>query len=224
MPTQILNKLPKKAKELYDATLKAALQTHDKVRAGKIALSHVLNQFNPVGESWVAKFKENPKYHTIKYVFEAEAGSVSKSIDGLIYRDYVLSTVNKDLTGEAFSDFALKRMTEQINEEGVVGRVDSSHYTWKQLSKEGKDEGQIEDILQSLDTGIKAISANYNNGKLVARVSFTEEAFKSAKDLKGASIEARYPESSFVNGVYHQARLQGFVLTNNPANLEAMAI
>lgn len=225
MPVEILKKLPAKARQLWESTYSAAKEQYGEERAGKIAWAAVKKRFKKVEDKWVAKFIVPQEYTSVKYVFAADSDAVSKSDDGFFYRDYVLSSNGVDKHGQSFSDFALKRMVDQINEEQVVGRYEGDkHVLWKQLSEKGLSPQEIEEELQKIDTGIKAVAARYENGKVVARIRFAPEVYEQVKDLKGASVEARLPSSSYRAGVFHQARLQGFVLTNQPANPDAIAL
>lgn len=224
MPVELLEKLPKRAASLWEATYQSAKEKYGESRAAKIAWVAVKKKFKKVDDVWVAKYIIPNEYTTVRYVFTADSDNVSKSSDGFIYRDYVLSSNSKDKHNQSFSDFALKRMAEQINMEKLRGRATNYHTLWKKLIEQGLSPDEVEQKLQEEDTGIQAISAKFENGKLIARVKFTPEAFEQAKDIKGASIEARLPKESYRAGVFHQARLQGFVLTNEPANPDAVAL
>lgn len=219
MPTEILNKLPKRAKALWESAYKAAKAQYGEERAAKIAWGVVKKKFKKIETTWIARFKNTPDYVTTTYIMEATNDSVARSIDGMIYRDFVL-TSNKD-----FSDFALKRITEQINEEGVVGRVDTVHDLYHKLHRDKTlSEDEIEEELQKVNSGVKAIKALYKDGKVVTTIQMTPEAYAKAKDYNGASIEARMPKASLRDGVYNQARLTGFVLTDTPDNPDAVAV
>lgn len=224
MPVETLMKLPKKARSIWESTYEAAKEKYGEKKAAKIAWTAVKKKFKKVEDKWVAKYIIPSEYTTIRYVFTADSNNVSKTEDGSVYREYVLSSNAKDLHGDAFSDFALKRMAEQINEEKLKGRATNYHNRWKELLEEGLTPEEVERRLQEEDTGIEAVNARYENGKLIARVRFAPEAYEMAKDLRGASVEARLPASAYRAGVYHQARLQGFILTDKPANPEAVAL
>jgi len=216
--TDLLKQLPEKAQALWNASYEKAKETHTEDRSEKIAWGVLRNKFNKVETTWVARFKDTKDYITVHYVLEASEDSVARSIDGMIYRDFVL-TSNKDV----FSDFAFKRMTEQINEEGLTGRVDS-HKLYHQLKQDGAlTQDEIEALLKKADEGITAIKAVYDGSKVTATVAMTPAAYAKAKSFNAASIEARMPNSSLREGVYHQARLMGFVLTDKPDNPDAVA-
>lgn len=224
MPVEMLKKLPKRAAAIWESTFQAAKSKFGEERAAKIAWTAVKKKFKKVGDKWVAKYEGSKVYTNVRYVFQADEASVSKSEDGTIYKDYVLSSNRTDKDNMAFGDFALKRMAEQINEEGVVGRLESRHSSWKELSEKGLTPEEIEEELQKAESGIKAIKATYKNGKLIAKVAMTPTAFEKAKSFNAASIEARFPAESLREGVVTQARLQGFVLTDTPSNPDAIAV
>jgi cation transport regulator len=224
LPASVKDNLPKKAQAIFMGAFNASYSKYGEERAFKIAWAAVKHKFKKVKDKWVSKYVVPQEYAYVRYVFESDSESVSKAEDGSVYRDYVLSSNSVDKHGQSFSDFALKRIVEQINSEGVTGRLEKKHELWKKLAEEGKSEEEIEKILQSQDTGIKAISAKFENGKVIARIKMTPEAYKLAKDVSGASIEARMPAESYRAGVFHQARLQGFVLTDEPANPDAVVV
>ncbi len=216
---KLLNELPKGASNMWLATKKIASKSHSESRAEQIAWSHVRSKFNKVENQWVAKSEDFEGFTTVHYEFKADEMSVSKSDDGFTTIDYVLSGNNKDSEGQAFGDFALKTMTAQINEEGLVGRInEDSHEQMKVLQHSGKTAEEVEEELQKLNTGIKAISAKYDNGKMIAKIRVSNDLVGQVLDYKGASIEARMPKESYKAGVFTQARATGFVFTNKPAN------
>lgn len=216
MPIETLMKLPSKAKAMWESTYKAAKKKYGEERAAKIAWAAVKKKFKKVDNKWVARFPNTPDYITTHYTFSAEQDSVARTEGGFVYRDYVL-TSNKDV----FTDFAFKRMVDQINSEGLKGRIDR-HEAFHKAKHKGLDEAEEE--LEAIDQGIEAINARYEQGKVKATIKMSPEAFAKAKELNAASIEARMPMSSYKGGKYNQARLVGFVLANKGDNPDAVAL
>ena len=225
MPKIILNKLPLAAQAFWDSTYKIANKTYDNTKAERIAWVATKNRMQEVKGVMVARSKDFLKFNTVSYEFIADETSVSRTIDGSVNVSYILGTT-KQIDGIKFSQVALKRMAEQINSEGVVGRIDSDfkHKLLKDLQAKGLTPEQVEIELQKLITGIKAVGAKVENNNLVANVSFSKSAYEQAKGFKAVSLEARYPESSVKLGTTDQARLTGFVLTDSPADADAVKL
>ena len=203
---------------MWEATYSTAKEKYGEKRAAKIAWTAIKDRFKKVNGKWVARSSDFEMIDTVHYVFEQDETTVTKSEDGYTVTDYILSGNNKDTTGYAFGDFALKSIASQINESGIVGRLnEDKHERLKQLQKQGLSPEEIEEELNK-DTGIKAISAKYENGKLIAKVKIREDLVDEALKYKGVSIEARLPKESIREKTYTQARATGFVFTNNPAN------
>ena len=225
MPIEMLKRLPKAAREMWEAIYKEAKPKYGEDRAGKIAWAAVKKKFKKVEDKWVAKAKDLNISTVIFYKFIADEASISKSEDGYSYMDYVLSSSTEDLAGHSFGGMALTSMVEQINKEGLVGRIENGqHELWKRLKDSGKTPDEIEAELQNLDTGIKAVSARKESNKVIARLRVRQDIMNEVMKYDGASIEARFPKEAMRAGVIGQARLQGFVLTNNPTNPDARRV
>lgn len=219
MKPKSLEALPLIVQDYWVKTYESARKYVDEGKASKVAWNCVKNNVHKEGDLWVARIKGSKDFERATFVFKAHEDSVTRSSDGFVYRDYVL-TSKKDV----FSDFAFKRMAEQINEQGLKGRVDN-HKLYHYLKEKLKlSEDEIEEELQKIDSGIEAVKASYDGDKIIATIKMTSEVFEKAKDLNAASIEARMPFASLKEGVYNQARLMGFVLTDSPMNPDAVAI
>lgn len=218
-----IEQLPKPAQDMFNS-IKQSASSLGEDRAKQVAWKIVRSKFNKVENLYVAKASDFETTKVIHYEFVADTLSVAKAEDDedASYIDYVLSGNNVDLKNTSYDDFALKSMTAQINEEGLVGRIDDdtyeSHPMYKQLIREGKSSQEIKEILQSLDTGIKAISAKYENGKMTAKLKVKNNLVSKVLSYKGASIETSVPGESFINNTYKQAHALGFVFTNRPVN------
>ena len=172
MSIELLNKLPRAAQAMWTATSNEAKAKYGESRANKIAWSTIKSKFNKVNETWVAKSSDFNTYEVVRYEFVADEASVSKDSEGFSTIDYILASGKFDGHNQQFGQLALTSMVTQINEEGLVGRLetDGRHELWKQLAKEDLTPEEIEERLQSLDTGIKAISARLDGNKVVAKV------------------------------------------------------
>lgn len=213
-----LSQLPTKVRNYWQKTYNQAKKYVDESSAEDIAWHRLSTMVYHTDDIWVARIKNSEEVVKEKFYFSATNDSVSRS-DGYVYRDYVL-TSKKDV----FSDFAFKRMTEQINEQGLKGRIDEHKLYHYLKHQKGLTEEEIEEELQRLETGLEAVKASYDGEQLVATIKMTPEVYEEAKDFVGASIEARMPLASFKEGVYHQARLLGFTLTNEPHNPDAVVV
>ena len=222
MPIKTLMKLPKEARSMWETTYKAAEKQYGEERAAKIAWASVKKKFKKVGDKWVARTDELIQYRTVRYKFQPDEVSVSRGENGGVTMTYVLGT-DKSIGGVSFSKIALKRMAEQINSEGVTGRIDTKHDLYKKLLETMSPE-EAEEELQKIMSGLKAVRAEVKDNKLVANVKMSDEVFEKAKGFKAASLEARFPEESLRAGVTDQARLMGFVLTDSPADEDAVRV
>ncbi|WP_298752983.1 ChaB family protein [uncultured Arcobacter sp.] len=228
MPIEILKKLPKQAQQMWESTFKAAKAKYGEDRASKIAWAAVKKKFKKVKGTWVAKTSDFQMYKTVHYEFELERSkSVTRSAtDTHVYYDYVLSSTSKDKFGTNFTDFALKMGANQINEEGLTGYITRSgqHDLQKELARKGLSPKEIEEYIQNMDSGIKAINAKYENGKLMATIEVRKDLEELVDNYKGASIEAWVPDEKNINKEFHQARFTGFILTPDPANPDAVRV
>jgi hypothetical protein len=219
----MINELPQPV-QCYFNEVKSNIHGKSETRANQIAWAITKSKFNKVENMFVAKASDFETIKKVHYEFVADTLSVSKAEDddNASYIDYILSDNNLDKHNTAYEDFALKSMVAQINEEGLVGRIDDedfeTHPLYKQLVREGKSSKEVKEYLQSLDTGIKAISAKYDNGRMIAKLKVKNELVSKVLSYKGASIETVTPSSSFINNKYKQAHALGFVFTNNPVN------
>lgn len=203
------------------------MKTYDKAndnyapdRSSKIAWVAVKDKFRQVEDKWVARSEDFVEFNTTRFVFTAVEDSLVRSDNGGFTRDFVLATANP-IKGIALSQVALKRMAEQINSEKLKGRL-TTHDVMRELERRGLSPEQIEAELQSIEEGIEAVQAVVDGDRLKARIMFTPDAYEKAKDYKAVSIEARYPVESVKDNTVHQARLTGFILTNEPADAGAV--
>lgn len=225
MPIESLKKLPKKAFDLWEATFKAAKSKYSESRAAKIAWSAVKKKFKKVEDKWVARASDLNIVTTVRYEFSADEASVSRSDDGYSYVDYILLTSGVHRDGIRFGPMAYNSLIDQINNEGLVGRVDDGlHEEWNSLIKRGMSPEEIEEYLQSQDTGIRAVKAFNKDGKIIARIKVRQDLVDKVLSYRGASVEARFPAQSFRENVVTQARYQGFVFTPTPADPGAVRV
>lgn len=220
LPESVKNVLPKPAQKLFMKVFNASFDKYGEDRAFKIAWAAVKKRFKKKGNIWVAKTTDFIKEIKYTYVFEAKEAFITKTDNDYAYIDYILSDNQPDITNEKFSDFALKSMANIISTDNPIkGRIDEDHSLVRNLLKsKGYTSDEIEQILKSLDTGIEAIYGKYNNGKLIATLKVKKDLLPLINRYKGASVEVRTPINEPIAGEYKNARLVGFVLTNNPAN------
>jgi hypothetical protein len=215
----MINELPQPVQNYFNE-VKSNIQGKSETRANQIAWTITKSKFNKIENNYVAKTSDFDTIKVVHYEFVPSEVTISKDDDGDEVIDFILMSNDIDNQGKNFDDFAIKRIVEQINEEGLIGRIDGNfrHETYDALVRAGRTPSEIEEELQSLDTGIKAISARFDNGKLVAKIKVNPKLTNDILKFKGASIEARVPSESIVGNTYKQARAVGFVFTNNPSN------
>ena len=212
MNKELLKHIPKDSQDLWTSTYNVAINSHSSQRSEKIAWSNVQSNLNNNTDK-------------ITFNFIADTASISKSSDGYSYVDYALSSNSLDAQGTKFGNFALTNMVDQINSEGLVGALDDNvHEEWNRLKAQGYSPAEIEAILQSRETGIRAISAFIDKNKVVARLKVKSSLMSEVMKYKGASVEARVPLDAVSGNTFKQARLQGFILTNHPSNPDAYRI
>jgi len=218
--SKTFSELPKEAQTLWKATYKSANKTHSEARSKTISWANVKNQFTKVDNRWVARTSDLLGFTTSKYYFSADEASIARG-DDFTTVNYVIAT-SKSIGGVSLSPIALKRMSEQINSEGLTGRMDSNkrHSLLDSLRKKGLSEDEIEEELQKASSGIKADSAYVEGEKLVARIKLA----KGIVPAKAVSIEARFPTESVREGITNQARAIGFVFTDTPADVDAVEV
>lgn len=210
-----LNNLPKPVQEYFNNTYS---KVKDRPNAKKIAWALTKCKLHKESNTYIGKTKDFEVYKTVVYKFKPQELHIAKALDDLVYVDYTISSNDEDEEGQSFTDFALSLFQDQINNEGLIGYLpDNGHEILKMAKANGMTPDEIEEYVKSLNTGIKAISANYNQGKLVATIEMPKNMFDYVKDM-GVSIEARIPESAYKGNKFHQGRLTSFIFTNKPAN------
>lgn len=220
-----VDKLPEVVKTFYNEVYNQAVGLgHDSLKASSISWAITKGKLNKVENSYIARCKDFEIIKKVHYEFVADEASVSRSDDGYSYVDYVLLTNGVHNDGIRFSNDAVNSLVDQINNEGLVGRVEALHEEWEQLVRNGLSPEEVEKILQGKDTGIKAIKAVNNGGKVVARVKVRQDLVDKVLSYKGASVEARIPAHYFKDGFVTNARYQGFVFTPSPADPNALRV
>lgn len=211
------------AKNYYDKVHNEALKHYDSNRANKIALSMTKNKFTKVENTYIARAEDFSDVTVVTYEFTKDSVNISRDADGNTFYDYILSSGARDGHGTTMGPMFLNSMVDQINNEGLVGRVEDSHGRYHELLAKGLSDEEIEEIL-SKETGIKAVSAKLVDGKVVAKVKVSKEVLPEVDKYVGASIEATLPSEAIREGVVTQGRLQGFILTNTPSNPESVRV
>jgi len=227
MSNKILKKLPQEAQALWTETKNSILPTYGDIKASKIAWAIIMNRLHKTGEVWMAKSTDFAKYEKINYEFVADTANISKSENGDTFLEYILTSPTKDSVGDTFGIMAINNIVDQINNEGVVGRVEGGDYhdQWKALNLAGKTPAEIEEILQGQDTGIRAVSAyKDDSGKVHAKIRVNKKLVSEAMKYQGASVEVRVPYDAYRAQNITQARMQGFILTNKPSNPDAIRV
>lgn len=227
LPENVTSKLPKKAQRMWMSTFNASFDKYGEDRARKIAWSSVKSKFKKVEGKWVAKASDFDTTDSVYYEFELEGKNITESLDeDVVYYDYVLSSTSKDGNNKNFSELFLKRAAELINEEGLVGYIPEGeeHGLFKRLKEEGKNAKEVEDTIQNLDSGVKAIKAVYQNNKLHTTIAVKKDKVPMVDQFNGISVEAWIPKGCEVNDTYLQGKFVGFAFTNKPSNPDAVRV
>ena len=223
LPENVSGVLPTPAQKIWMSAFNSAFEKYGEDKARRIAWSAVKKRFKKKEDKWVAKIRDTPSFKTVKYVFEPKEAIIGKEENGYSYLEYILSGNEEDLNGQRWSDFALKRFAEQINEEGLKGYMSDKHTILELAKQNDWSPDQIEEMSSKLDTGIEAFKARYDNGQLVSNIKVPSELVDVVKNM-GISVEARVPTKSIQNNTFNQGRLTSFIFTNNPAYSKARAV
>lgn len=206
------------AKTSWESIFNSAKKNYDDEKASRIAWAAIKKRFHKVGEKWVANSNDFQSFTITNYVFfEKTEVNKSYSIEGYTFVDYVLADNSPDIVENiSLGAMALKSFEEKINTDTVYGRLDADHSFLEEMKRKGLSPEEIEEEYKKLDTGIEAINARYDTrGKLTATLKIRNDIYPLAKDYNSVSVEFSHPAN--INGkVINQARLRGFVLTNNP--------
>jgi len=211
-----VQKLPNIAQNMFRKTFNTAFSKYGEEKAFKIAWAAVKKRFKKVKDKWVAKTSDFTGFMTIRYVFNPNEAIIGKSSNGRTLVEYIMSGSDIDRDGQKWDDFALKRFAEQINEEGLSGYLSDGHEALMIGKEKNLSPEEIEEYVKSLNTGIKAIQARYEQGKLYSTIEVPNEMVDVVKDM-GISIEARVPMESIIGNTLKQGRLTGFIFTGNPS-------
>lgn len=218
-----ITQLPKIVQDYYQS-VKTAVSSKFSDNADAVAWGIVKQKFTRQEDLYLARSEDFNIYKRVTYNFKADEASISRSEDGFSFIDYYLLSTDYHKDGLRFSPMAVDALLSQINEEGLVGRIESDHAEWNSMVKRGSSPEDIERALQSLDTGIKAIKALRDGNKIRATLQVRNDLVDKVLAMPGASVEARFPQASFLDNTIHQARYQGFVLTDNPADGNAVRV
>lgn len=217
MPIEILNKLPKTARLMWESTYSAAKDKYGESRAAKIAWSAVKAKFKKVQEKWVARSSDFEPFVVTSYLY-LEKAEVSKAYteEGYTYVDYVMADNSPDIKEHISLDaMALSSFSDTINTNKVYGRIDADHSFLEELKRKGLSPEEMEEEIRKLDTGIEAVNARYEKGVVKATLKIRNDIYPEASKYKAVSVEFSHPPE-ITGKVIKQARLRGFVLTNNP--------
>lgn len=219
MPIEILSKLPKEAKDLWEEIYVLSRKKYDEKTSAKIAWFAVKQKYVKKENKWVTKSLEFGKTSTQTKLLKTK----SKNEDYLVV-EYILTTNTLDEENMRFDDFAIKLFEKQINEKGVIGWFDDNHHIIKSIVNIISEEDELDKVLSSLDTGIKAFHSKYKDGKLFTNIMLKKEYEPLLDIYNGVSVEVIVPKHSIIGNTYKQGKLLGFSFTRNPANKEAVRV
>lgn len=219
LPKKVKNVLPSKAQTIFRKAFNKAYEEYGEKRATRIAWAAVKKSYKKKEDKWVHKTSDKKDYSTVKYELKKDNITVTKKGEDKSYLEVILTDNQKDKHNMKWSDPALRGFVNQINAEGVKGYYPKSnkHEVLEKKFNEGMSPDEMEEYIQGLDTGIKAVSAKYDNGRLLSTLEVDNDILDEIQD-KNVSIEARVPEFSIQNGTYKQGRLTSFIFADDVAN------
>lgn len=219
LPDNVKSVLPSKAQTIFRKAFNSAYDKYGEKRARRIAWSAVKKSYKKVKDKWVHKTKNKENYTTVRYTLQKDNIRISKTKDGKSQLEVILTDNQIDKHKMKWSDQALKGFVNQINSEGLKGYypIEQEHEVLKKAFNDSMTPDEMEDYIKDLNTGIKAISAKYDNGSLLSTVEVDNDLVPMIKDKK-ISVEARVPDFSIKGDTYEQGRLTSFIFADDVAN------
>lgn len=218
-----LKQLPQEAQLFYDATYQKSLQrNNDELLAKEVAWGVVKSKFEKVGGEWIARAGA---FNTQQfYTFKAEKAEefVSRTDEGHLVHNYVLSDIMPDDKGTNMTESLLNKWANWINE--ALPSIDTDHELWdKAIMQHAGNVDLISRAMKAKQGIARAVKAFVKNGRLIVSVMFDKRYERFANRIKGLSVEAAAERegNTFVDG-----KLFGFTLALNktPVNPRAVRI
>jgi cation transport regulator ChaB len=158
MPIEILKKLPKEAKKMWESTYNAAKEKYGPDRASKIAWAAVKKKYKKEGNNWVLKarsitFNSDLKLNSEKLVCRSEL--VGETSNDYFIEGYI-ATRNLAEDGIVLSDTLLRDLAKQIREFPINVKGDLEHVgtRMKKGMKVGEDLPSYDDFMKIIDTKV----------------------------------------------------------------------
>lgn len=221
-----IKKLPQGAQTLYRNAFNSAYKRNsDDTLSAKIAWEVVKKRFKKKENgTWVAKttdFRE-----TTYYTFEMTPAEefISRTEDGNIIQNYVLSDILPDELGTSPTEEVLKKWANWINE--AKPQIDTDHTLWETVKRtHGGNTGVVKALMMAKQGIAKAVKAVVNGGKLIVSLMFDKRYERHMNRVKGLSIEAGVTRDTNTNK-WIDGELFGFTLatTQKPANPRAVRV
>lgn len=217
--------LPKPVKDYYQtAKMKFVERGNDESFANEAAWNLTLSKFEktPQGE-WVALTKDlgRTKYYTFK--MEKAKDFVSRTDDGNVLHNYVLSDIWADGLGTSPTEELLHKWANQINE--MMPEVDSDHLLYESIKKKFGGNLSLVQRAMAAKKGIaKAVKAFVDQGKLIVSIMFDKRYENHIDKIRGVSIEAAVESGD--GGKWVDGTLFGFTFAtnSNPVNPRAVRV
>jgi len=240
MPLTVLNKLPNKAKSLWESTFKAAKSKHSEERAAKIAWSAVKKKYKKKGDKWVARaFIENIVLKSEPLSFKS-AELVARSEGEVGEKEYFvegyLATTDVNRDGLQIAPEFLEKLKDQIVDSKINIKGDLEHV--KSLMEQGKkvDMDKIwtdEDLMLIRETEV-------NDGKLWVKVLLNKyvknfdkvwydikQGFKDSFSVEFHTNQNKYemiPQGDKMIKYVKDGDIHRFCLTGTPMNQSARVL
>jgi len=159
------------------------------------------------------------------YTFKAEKAEefVSRTEDGHVLHNYVLSDIWPDLKGTAPEPQVLDEWAAWIND--AQPEVDTDHQLFETLKKEHGGNVTLVERAMKFKKGVaKAVKAFVDKGKLIVSLLFDKRYNNHIDKFKGLSVEAAVRRDELTNKWKSGSKLFGFTLAMNMDHLNPRAV
>jgi len=158
MPIELLKKLPKEARKIWESAYQAAKSKYGPDRASKIAWATVKKKYEKDGDNWILKarsitFNSDLKLNSEKLVCRSE--SLGDTSNDYFIEGYI-ATRNLATDGLVLSDILLRDLAKQIKEFPINVKGDLEHVgtRMKKGMKVGEDLPSYDDFMKIIDTKV----------------------------------------------------------------------
>ena len=217
--------LPSAAQSLFREVANSAIARGNSDEVSfQIAWTAVKRRFKKSGEEWVAKTEDFEDVVFYEFSTEPSEEFISRTDDGHIVHNYVLTDIHPDKLGTAPSEEMLKEWADDLAK--AQPEVDTDHSLWERAKQEFGGDVELVGKTMRGKRGIARITnAVVTAGKLVVSVLFDKRFERHIDKIKGMSVEAAIRKDRD-SGRWTAGKLFGatFAINKNPVNPRAVAI